>query len=289
MADAVPAQPMVVRVEHEGRGMSVGDQLPVASWFEGKIFYDAEWVSNNVDTWSRLLAPLRESAQAVLEIGSLEGRSALFFLNYLPNAQVTCIDPFGMKGLEPTFDYNVTGFEGRVEKIRDLSFPALTRLRQRGRLFDVIYIDGDHHRETVMLDSVLCWPMLRRGGILIWDDYGIYKKDRPMSERPKSAIDGFLTAYAGDYEELHRANQMIVKKTADRPYPKPKALMWESRPARGALKTIIQKTLRGFGYELHRYRPLAERKAREDWTLGADVPPPIEPIWPLPRMSGGSV
>ena len=251
------------------------EEVPLASWFEGKIFYRAEWISQKVDTWSRVLAPLRESAQGILEIGSLEGRSALFFLNYFPQAVVTCIDPFLMKDLEPTFDNNIAEFKDRVEKIRDFSFPTLARLRQSRRVFDVIYIDGAHHREAVMLDSVLSWPMLRPGGILIWDDYGSYKKDRPMSERPKSAIDGFLIAYAGDYEELDRANQLIVRKTADSPYPALTALMWESQPAHSALKRTIQKTLWYFGYDLHRHRPLAEGSHHRSVRSRADLPPPL--------------
>jgi predicted O-methyltransferase YrrM len=231
--------------------MSVDTDVYLASWLKDKVFHEPDWVSKKVDTWSRLLAPLRETARGVLEIGSLEGRSALFFLNYLPNTQVTCIDPFP-KGREATFDQNVVEFEGRVEKIRDYSFPALIRLRRQERVFDLIYIDGDHHREAVMLDSIFSWPMLRRGGILIWDDYGAFKKNEPMSERPTSAIDGFLAAYAGDYEELQRANQMVVKKTADDSYPTLLTPLRKSPLAGRPLKHIIQRTFRRFGYELHR-------------------------------------
>jgi predicted O-methyltransferase YrrM len=97
-----------------------------------------------------------------------------------------------------------------------LSVPALVGLRRKERRFDLVYIDGDHRRETVMLDAMLTWPMLRPGGILIWDDY-IYKPDAPLWERPTGAIDGFLVAHAGEYEELHRRKQIVVRKTVDAP------------------------------------------------------------------------
>jgi predicted O-methyltransferase YrrM len=41
-----------------------------------------------------LLHSLREKPARIFEIGSWEGRSALFFLNYLPLSNIVCIDPF---------------------------------------------------------------------------------------------------------------------------------------------------------------------------------------------------
>jgi predicted O-methyltransferase YrrM len=195
------------------------EELDLGAWFAGKTFRHKDYVTRKAKTWSSTLAPLRETATEVLEIGSLEGRSALFFLNYLQGAKLTCIDPFYAEGLEATFDANVAPFGERVVKVKDFSFPALTKLRRKKRTFDVIYIDGLHEREAVLLDSVLSWPMLRQGGVLIWDDY-IYGMDRAAADRAKEAIDGFLTAYVGDYVELYRRKQLIVKKTVEGPYPR---------------------------------------------------------------------
>src|SRR5688572_21534167 len=139
-------------------------------WFEGKVFTHPDSVSPNAGPWMRTLSPLRERPAEVLEIGTLEGRSALFFLNFLPRSRITCIDPFP-QDRERIFDTNVGALAGRVEKLKSFSLPALIRLRNATRKFDVIYIDGDHHREAVALDSFLSWPMLRLGGFLIWDDY----------------------------------------------------------------------------------------------------------------------
>ena len=188
------------------------------AWFAGGEFTYKDYVSNKIGRWAEVLGPLREQKLEVLEIGALEGRSALFFLNYLPRSHLTCIDPFP-KGLEAVFDRNLSGFSGRLEKMRAYSLPALIELRHRDRRFDLIYIDGDHRREAVTLDSVLSWPMLRRGGILIWDDY-VYKVGGPLPERPAPAIDGFLVAHAGEYEELHRGKQIIVRKIVEAQLPR---------------------------------------------------------------------
>jgi predicted O-methyltransferase YrrM len=197
----------------------MSQQPDVRAWFEGKTFRHKDYVTRKVKTWCSALEHLRDGATEVLEIGSLEGRSALFFLNYLPGAHVTCIDPFYAEGLEAAFDANVAPFGPRLAKVKDFSFPALTKLRRAKRTFDVIYIDGLHEREAVLLDSILSWPMLREGGVCMWDDY-VYGMDRAPADRAKEAIDGFLTAYAGDYVELHRGKQLIVKKTAAGPYPR---------------------------------------------------------------------
>ena len=56
-----------------------------ASWYEGKEFA-TDWTSWHFPNWTKLLNSRRNRALRVLEIGSWEGRSALFFLNYLPRA-----------------------------------------------------------------------------------------------------------------------------------------------------------------------------------------------------------
>jgi hypothetical protein len=136
----------------------------------------------------------------------------------MPCSKIVCIDP--LQGpREANFDHNLRRFGDRVTKIRDFSFPALTRMRTSGNYrFDLIYIDGNHHRETVMLDSVLAWPMLKAGGILIWDDYtSELRSNWPSWERPTEAVDGFLVMHKGELEELYRAKQMIVRKIDDSP------------------------------------------------------------------------
>jgi hypothetical protein len=60
--------------------------------------------------------------------------------------------------------------------------------------------------------------MLKAGGILIWDDYGKFKSERPSWERPTAAIDGFLVMHEGEFEELHRAKQIIVRKIDNSPH-----------------------------------------------------------------------
>lgn len=127
------------------------------------------------EDWERILEPYRREIRTVLELGSYEGQSALFWINHF-GASVTCIDNWqnfadgcsSASEVERHFDANL---RGRAHKIKDNSTPALYSLKKSHAMFDLIYIDGDHSADQVMVDSILAWGCLRFGGIMIWDDY----------------------------------------------------------------------------------------------------------------------
>jgi predicted O-methyltransferase YrrM len=77
--------------------------------------------------------------------------------------------------------------------------------------FELIYIDGDHHRDQVMIDSCLAWRLLRPGGIMIWDDYSNYCPDEPDENRPERAIDLFCNMVHPSLIES-TGQQLIVRK-----------------------------------------------------------------------------
>jgi predicted O-methyltransferase YrrM len=202
------------------------DRARFRSWFDGKEL-TSDWASSNFTMWRRVLTPLRQEPLRILEIGSWEGRSTIFFLSFFPNATITCIDTFGGSeteplhsemiaenpGLEARFDRNVAAFAPRVEKRRGDSQAVLAELAREGRQFDLAYIDGDHRRDAVMADTLKTWPMVVPGGTVIWDDYE-FNRDRDESQRPQPAIDAFLRDHEGQYRRLARTYQMAVEKLA---------------------------------------------------------------------------
>jgi predicted O-methyltransferase YrrM len=76
--------------------------------------------------------------------------------------------------------------------------------------FDIIYIDGSHRAKDVLQDSVLAWPLLRPGGILIWDDYQWCPDDPkyPTWDVPGPSIDAFLAAYRRELTQLEESPRM---------------------------------------------------------------------------------
>ncbi len=199
-------------------------RLGYRSWFQGKQF-TTDWTSVHFALWVRVLAPLRNEPLRILEIGSWEGRSAVFFLNFFKRSMIVCIDTFcgnteeqsykqltqELPGAEARFDGNLAPFQDRMEKIKSASHAALERLTAQGRQFDLAYIDGSHLRDDVMADSVGVWRLLAPGGIVIWDDY-TWEAGLPPEQRPQPAIDAFLDEHQGRYRLLAKAEQVIIER-----------------------------------------------------------------------------
>lgn len=60
-------------------------------------------------------------------------------------------------------------------------------------------------------DAVLAWRLLKQDGILLFDDYEW--TGREGMERPKPAIDFFLSAFEGKYKLLVKQYQLALRKT----------------------------------------------------------------------------
>jgi predicted O-methyltransferase YrrM len=195
--------------------------------FAGKAFTE-DWTTHNFDSWRQLFTPRRECVFRILEIGSWEGRSAVFFLEFFSGAHITCIDTFAGNiehyrelGLGPRiplverqFDENLASYGDRVTKIKSTSAVALARLIEQRAQFDLIYIDGSHMRDDVLIDSLLAWQLAGPGALLLWDDYG-GAIGKPDAERPAPAIDLFLGLHSGEFTELHRGYQVAVEKVSN--------------------------------------------------------------------------
>lgn len=179
--------------------------------------FTADWFSNRISVWQKHLAVLAGQPNLhALEIGSFEGRSALWLLEHIltdPSSTLTCVDPFLGIGGSLRFDHNIrlSGQATRVQKLQGSSHDVLPTLARE--IFDLIYIDGSHKAADVYFDALLSWCLLKNGGILIFDDY-LWQPptDARASQSPKIAIDLFLEGYVQQLELLHRGQQVIVRK-----------------------------------------------------------------------------
>jgi predicted O-methyltransferase YrrM len=208
--------------KHPGSGVLM-QEVDYTDWHKGKSF-TTDWTSPHVPIWTELLSGRRHHSLNVLEIGSWEGRSTIFFLNYLPHSRITCVDTFGgsqehnlpelrpfLEGVEERFDQNLAEFSERVEKIKGTSHRALPELALMSRRYDLTYVDGSHRAADVFSDAALAWPMVKPGGMLIFDDYTWNMMPDPI-DRPQLGIDAFLASHAGQYREVHRGLQIAIEK-----------------------------------------------------------------------------
>lgn len=93
---------------------------------------------------------------------------------------------------------------------------AATNVWLGPKLIDILYIDGDHRANAVVLDFALAWPHLRPGALVIFDDYICGPKELP---NVKAAYDSILICWRGLIEEVgqHRKQRAfrVLRKEHD--------------------------------------------------------------------------
>lgn len=183
-----------------------------------KYEFTTDWFSAREELWRTHFKELSSRPYRYLEIGSFEGRSAVWALDHLlhdPGSTLVCIDLFHSAEVEARFDRNIeaTGVGEKVRKLKGFSWRLLRDLEPG--TFDLAYIDGSHHGQCVLEDAVLCFRLLRRGGYLVFDDYP-WTNDETHAVFPKDAIDAFLHLYQGQVELVHLGWQVILRKIGER-------------------------------------------------------------------------
>ncbi len=175
--------------------------------------FTTDWHTHAIASWNEHLGHLKGQPIKTLEIGSFEGRSAVWTIeNLLINSQstITCVDVWPVAEIEQRFDSNIveTGKSNQAAKVKLPSYRALRQLPLNQ--FDFIYIDGHHEGLNVLEDGVLSFRLLKPKGILIFDDY-LWESEK-ASIMPKPAIDAFLDLYQHNLKILHEGWQVICQK-----------------------------------------------------------------------------
>lgn len=135
----------------------------------------ADWTSEHFANWSKWFETLAgKEWLRIAEIGSYEGRSALWFAENLCTgleAKVICVDTWADSRVEANFKYNVAkcAHPERIIPIKGTADRLETCYPHP--FFHLIYIDGDHSADWVLHDALIAWPRLREGGFLLFDDY----------------------------------------------------------------------------------------------------------------------
>jgi len=113
----------------------------------------------------------------VLEIGMSEGTSTLAickaFKDFKMESHLTSIDPFqssrdnnmGVKNIE---NNNLSKYHTLIEGYDYIILPTLL---SENKSFDMIFVDGSHLYDYIMLDQFYATLLLNQNGVLIYDDY----------------------------------------------------------------------------------------------------------------------
>jgi hypothetical protein len=161
----------------------------------------------------------------IVEIGVYEGASSCFWSDFYlshPESCLISIDPFTgssehhekpenypeLAKIELTARGNIAKSDNaaKIEVIKGCSwdvFPELNRRSGGEPWIDVLYIDGAHDPASVARDTTLFVPMVKSGGIVIFDDYG-----HPDVQR---GVDGALNAFASMKLAIFTGWQLVTK------------------------------------------------------------------------------
>lgn len=177
--------------------------------FFGSNFFE-QWIPN----WQGQLALIAGKPNIVgVEVGVLHGDCTVFCADRIANGENSV--HYAIDINENEYLQNNIAPYSNVKFIKGASVEVLRHLTHNGQskgFADYVYIDGSHLAIDVMQDAVLAWYILKDNGILIFDDYGWGAHTTDMKQKPKLAIDAFLTSYDGHTEILYGGWQVFVKK-----------------------------------------------------------------------------
>ncbi|KAH7098632.1 nucleotide-diphospho-sugar transferase [Auriculariales sp. MPI-PUGE-AT-0066] len=191
-----------------------------------------DWFSGQIEIWKPLIDQLCKELPGparALEIGSWEGRSAVFLLQSLcfkPGSRLVCIDHFDVLRTEAgnqrfaKLQRNLSLAAGENVEYRvmdEFSVPALYKLLEeevgaKAGGYDFIYIDGSHEADDTFLDAELAWRLARAGATIVFDDYEWKAAAIDSIHHPKRGIDAFMKLHEGQFQVLHRGYQIILRK-----------------------------------------------------------------------------
>lgn len=178
--------------------------------------FTEDWFSDNIPKWNKVLDKLRGKPVSFLEIGCFEGKSTVWMLENIlthPKSKLYCIDHWLYNGdkNKKVYETFISNIEPWKQKVKILKGHSRDMLRNINNVqFDFIYIDASKHSQDVLEDSVLSWYLLKKGGIMIFDDYTHNKKHDINCPRP--GIDAFLNTYAHELDVIQTKWQVIIKK-----------------------------------------------------------------------------
>jgi predicted O-methyltransferase YrrM len=183
--------------------------------------------STNKMVFNYILSITKNNSARVMEIGTAAGDTTRDLLDLasahfsLPESSCTvyACDPFVDYAEKITRD-NQKGYEDYCERFKsEIESGRLVFERKKSsqflkelsidpsnlESFDMIYIDGAHDSWSVMEDTILAYPLLKKGGMLVYDDvdWKPRKEDKPNitpADCPFPSI-SFVRNYS--YDKLH--------------------------------------------------------------------------------------
>ena len=182
------------------------------------INYSEKWFCNNLNYLSINFKGIK-NVKNILEIGSYEGRSAIFFLKNFSDSNITCVDTWcgsdehksvNFELIEENFDLNTSFYQSNKTLLK-YKMTSNEFFEINNKNFDLIFVDGDHSSNQVKVDLINSWNILKSGGYLILDDY-MWWFYKDLKKNPSTPINNFIKENILNISKLNIWHQVIIKK-----------------------------------------------------------------------------
>jgi len=176
---------------------------------EKKLFFSQDWFTYKISIIKNILNKYQKSyPKKILEIGSYEGLSMVFFLYLFNSSKIDVVDLFHSQYKE-IFDKNFKIVDnGNIKVFKKNSHNFLS---DNNESYDLIFVDGGHGYLEVLVDLLYSYKFLNLGGILLIDDYDWDSTDK--SESIRLATNHFLDIIENTFEPIYHGQfAAIIKK-----------------------------------------------------------------------------
>ena len=176
-----------------------------------KFYFSKNYFHNNSEIWIDIFKKKNflNKDLMILEIGSYEGMSLLFFQYFLRVKKIISVDLVKNKN----FMKNIKNFKNVItfNVKSDIYFKKKNKYK-----FDIIYVDGSHYYKDVFNDLMNSEKKLKKNGLMIIDDLLLdinYRKyGMNFYEDVIGGVIMFLKKKKTKFDFVYVGHQLILKK-----------------------------------------------------------------------------
>ena len=179
-----------------------------------KINTSFNWFGSNAQIWFFFFKKFKLFSKkiSILEIGSFEGLSIIYYYKFLKNINVTAVDSVDKKT-----EY-FKNFKKNTKNLKNFIFFNINAKkffkRNQQKKYDLIYIDSSHWYKDVLFEGKKSLKLLNEGGILIFDDLLYTRAIKKKNYEYQNVIGGVILFlnWAKNIKILYVGHQVIIQK-----------------------------------------------------------------------------